>query len=219
MTTSKQKYVIDKSLPLADQKLSLEINQLENPTGTEKASKFIPVISSMITVLGFFVGLWQYHEQQVLANQALLKQQDTANKELLKQQAVANKDFLQQKMKQDYERFIPFSEKQIQLYFEASEAAATIATSSDADAKSRAKSRFWILYWGPLAIVEDAGVKTTDQTVVKQSMVNFGHCLNEPGTCTVSELKIRSLNLAYACRESLANTSDVRFANLKQDKK
>jgi hypothetical protein len=72
----------------------------------------------------------------------------------------------------------PFWEKQLQTCFEASTAAATIATSRDKEAVSKAVDDFWRLYWGPLAIVE--------AREVAGAMVAFGTCL-ETENCTLKK--------------------------------
>jgi hypothetical protein len=95
---------------------------------------------------------------------------------------------------EQHERQRPFLERQMSHYFEAAEIAAKIANSEDAQTRTAAVDRFWLLYWGPLAVVEDAPVE--------RAMVAFGNALR-------SDVKDRralqrlSLNLAHACRQSL----------------
>src|SRR2546425_3616720 len=54
----------------------------------------------------------------------------------------------------------PFLDRQLKLYEEAIETAAILATSADADQLQKAEVRFWELYWGELAMVENGGVKS-----------------------------------------------------------
>ena len=49
----------------------------------------------------------------------------------------------------------PFVEMQANLCKSAAEAAARVATASDKDTWDKASNDFGMLYWGPLAIVED----------------------------------------------------------------
>lgn len=95
----------------------------------------------------------------------------------------------------------PFLERQLKLYTEATQAAATLATSrmpADIDA---AKSKFWSLYWGELALVEDKRVES--------AMVELGRLL-ESGK-TGEPLQQGSLALAHACRDSLAESWGVKL--------
>ena len=108
----------------------------------------------------------------------------------------------------------PFWEKQLELYFTASEAVATIATSQDKETRSAAEAKFWMLYWGPLGIAEDAGMKQPEDAVVERAMVRFGNCLSGVDTCDSKELKRRSLSLAHKCRESVGKSWEVKFADL-----
>jgi predicted negative regulator of RcsB-dependent stress response len=94
----------------------------------------------------------------------------------------------------------PFLERQLKLYTEATQAAATIATSSDASERAGSTKRFWSLYWGELALVEDRNVEA--------AMVAFGQAL-EKGQ-PAEELQQLSLRLAHACRDSLAMSWGVR---------
>jgi hypothetical protein len=94
----------------------------------------------------------------------------------------------------------PFLERQLKLYTEATQAAATIATSSDAAERAASIKRFWSLYWGELALVEDKSVEA--------AMVAFGQGLEQGGA--PAELKRLSLRLAHACRDSLADSWGVR---------
>jgi hypothetical protein len=94
----------------------------------------------------------------------------------------------------------PFLERQLRLYTEATQAAATLATSKETDELDEARKKFWSLYWGELALVEDKRVEA--------AMVRFGRAL-ESGDVD-QQLQQRSLELAHACRDSLAESWGVR---------
>jgi apolipoprotein N-acyltransferase len=94
----------------------------------------------------------------------------------------------------------PFLERQLKLYTEATQAAATLATSKNAEELDTANERFWSLYWGELALVEDEKVEA--------AMVQFGRAL-EAGSVG-QQLQISSLALAHACRDSLAESWGVK---------
>ena len=90
----------------------------------------------------------------------------------------------------------PFLERQLKLYTEATEVAAVIATSSDEAQKSDALERFWQLYWGELALVENKEVE--------QAMVALGEAIK--AKANRGALEQASLRLARACRRSLDNS-------------
>lgn len=93
----------------------------------------------------------------------------------------------------------PFLERQLKLYTEATQAAATLATSKKPEELDSASKKFWSLYWGELALVEDKRVEA--------AMVQFGRAL-EAGAVG-QQLQQHSLALAHACRDSLADSWGV----------
>lgn len=107
----------------------------------------------------------------------------------------------------------PLWDRQLALYFEASEAAAKVASLPDGRQRTEALNKFWSLYLGPLVIVED------DKNVA-DAMVNFGNCFVHPGEnaprnpCSAGEISNRSLHLAERCRISIATSWDTKFQNL-----
>jgi hypothetical protein len=96
----------------------------------------------------------------------------------------------------------PFLELQLKLYQEATEAAATLATSTDELVLAEHEGKFWRLYWGVLAMVENGGISAAVGGV-EGAMVRFGRALNETPRDTET-LQRASLALAHACRDSLA---------------
>lgn len=91
----------------------------------------------------------------------------------------------------------PFLEKQLELYAEAARVCARIAS---AERDNDAIARFWELYWGELALVENREVEA--------GMVSFGQALQYMPSDR-SELRQRALELAGACRKSLARSWGV----------
>ena len=139
------------------------------------------VVPLVIAALGFVWGVYQYFQgQKVRAEQVKLDQ----DREAVQRRIEARR---------------PFLEKQLALYTEATHAAATIATSTDATAIATAQTRFRELYWGELALVEDSPVE--------QAMMAFGSGLDRGAG--QSELQQLSLKLAVACRDSLAVSWDT----------
>ena len=94
----------------------------------------------------------------------------------------------------------PFLERQLKLYTEATQAAAMLATSKKPEELDAASKKFWSLYWGELALVEDKKVEA--------AMVQLGRALE---TGSVGQpLQQFSLALAHACRDSLAESWGVK---------
>ena len=95
----------------------------------------------------------------------------------------------------------PFLERQLKLYTEATQAAATIATSKQAEEINIASTKFWSLYWGELALVEDKGVEA--------AMIEFGEAM-KTGSVGQQQLQENSIAPAHACRDSLADSWGVK---------
>src|SRR5262249_25483941 len=108
----------------------------------------------------------------------------------------------------------PFWDSQLQLYLRAAEAAATIATSLDAEAVKRAEAQFWTLYWGPLAIVEDVGTEPRPSAEVEAAMVRFGRYLGNNKDRNRGEMQRLSLDLAHAMRHSVGPSFDLKPTTL-----
>jgi hypothetical protein len=94
----------------------------------------------------------------------------------------------------------PFLDRQFQLYTEATRTTAVLATTEDDDARRDAKKRFWELYWGELAMVENHDVE--------KAMEAFGAALRAGASAEV--LARRSLAVAHACRVSLNSAWGIR---------
>lgn len=161
-------------LKLRRRKLIAEIECLEkNLHKSTRQGWFMrnaPLLTFLLASIGLPIGLWQYFE----------------------------------KAENEYKR--PLWEKQLDYYFEATRAAATLAVLRNEEAESsqaewqKARTRFWELYYGELAIVEDQAVS--------QAMVVFGKCLRdyEFDQCDQKQLKHLSLELASACRNSVGKS-------------
>ena len=101
-------------LALECEKLRAEIRELESPKGwSDKLSRHSTLVSMLLAIFGFIFGFVQYGSQQ------------EANRKTEEAQAE------QERRIRDREFMKPLWEKQLATYFEASQAAATIATSTD----------------------------------------------------------------------------------------
>ena len=118
-----------------------------------------------------------------------------------------------------------FLERQLELYFEAAAITSKIATSGEGIDKEVAIRRFRELYWGELAVVEDAEVQ--------DAMVEFGRILDKSAKSdclrdqqiaqaatepTESVIKVclllGALDLAHAARTSLEKSWNVGLVDL-----
>jgi hypothetical protein len=100
----------------------------------------------------------------------------------------------------------PFLEMQGKLCNLAAEHTARLASSRDSDVWRKSREEFWMLYFGPLAIVED--VESQAHNRVEVAMVRFGDELKkiDPASSTlpVSLLEQPALSVAHACRDLLS---------------
>jgi hypothetical protein len=130
-------------------------------------SRWLALVAPIVAAFGFFLAVLKYFNDRTAERERRLFE--------------ANK---------------PFLDRQLELYFEAVRTARTIATSGDPAAVAAATTRFWELYWGDLALVEDEDVEG--------AMVCFCEALEN--SAPAAELKHCSLALAHVCRESLAKS-------------
>jgi hypothetical protein len=102
----------------------------------------------------------------------------------------------------------PFWDKRIQVYYDASEAAATIASADLPEARARATEKFHALYFGPMVMFEDPAVEL--------AMIRFEHARQEreAGKLTKGDLENQSLRLASTLRESIGHDWNVKLAEL-----
>jgi hypothetical protein len=108
----------------------------------------------------------------------------------------------------------PFLQKQLELCFQASEAASRLASETDPAEWERARLTFWRLYWGPLSVVEDRAVEG--------AMVALGrHVPKEPVASPklpMKELGEPSYELAHAIRNLVLTSWQVDLPPLQQER-
>jgi leucyl aminopeptidase (aminopeptidase T) len=157
----------------------------------------------LVTVAGFGFGIYQYRAQQIenRKSQEMLAQQERDDREaqLQKDRDTAQRDFMK-----------PLLEKQLSLYFEASSAASTIATTIDSSEREKATNTFWRLYYGPLVIVENKEVSN--------AMQSFAKCLSREDSCSRAEMSNRSLILASKLQEAMLKSWNLKPENFTHDK-
>jgi hypothetical protein len=103
----------------------------------------------------------------------------------------------------------PFLAKQTELCLSASEHAARLATTKDREQWKKSREEFWMLYWGPLAVVEEAGT----QSDVAKKMQAFGDLLKEvpqntdasQPTLPLDDLRGPAIDIARACESLLTS--------------
>jgi hypothetical protein len=190
-------------------KLALELDRLKAPPHwASRLKQYLPLISTLLAVAGFWFGIWQYVEgekarsaEQATAEQARLAQQRQAEQERFAQQKRADEAV---RVALTRERTRPLWERRLALYIEATEKAAVIATTDDEAARQDAERRFWVLYWGPLAAVEDVDLGKENPGPIEAAMVAFGDDLKKDAPQRDrAQLKRLSLELAHRVREAM----------------
>ncbi|MCX4146914.1 MULTISPECIES: hypothetical protein [Paraburkholderia] len=86
----------------------------------------------------------------------------------------------------------PYLEQKLKWCTEAIEKAAAIAADAN-QAKPETKTRFWQLYYGVMAMIENKELE--------KAMVAFGNAMD---TGQVKQLQKLSLHISYACRDEMA---------------
>ena len=182
-------------LGLEIEKLRIEIASSAKLKRYDLALRLLPSLTVIVTVLGFGFSVWQYRADQ--------KGKQAAAEQELAKESKERAERTQRELEAEQREFMkPLLEKQQALYFEASSAAATIASSSDARERARAVDSFWRLYWGPLAMIET--------TNVSGAMKKFGYCLTKEEQCDADDLQQRSLALSSALEESMLKTWNAK---------
>ena len=118
-----------------NEKIAFEINELQAVGAFEsRIKRFLPVVTALIAVAGFWFGLFQY----IRAEAASLAQRKQAEAARSEQQKAADELFLRE-LKRETAK--PLWEKQLSLYLEAAENASTIATTEDETIRNRSRSK------------------------------------------------------------------------------
>lgn len=101
----------------------------------------------------------------------------------------------------------PLWERQLDLYFQECEGASVLANYPESAPEWKdAEKKFWMLYWGPLVVVEDA-------EHVSQAMIRFGAAMNTSPR-RPEALRELSFDLAQSCRSSIAAAWKVKLAHI-----
>jgi hypothetical protein len=132
--------------------------------------RIVKSIAALVAVGGFAWGIWSYFDQQEQAKET-----------------------------RRIEATMPFLQLQLSLYTEATRLTAFIATVGEDTDTASERERFWQLYWGELALVEDIKVEA--------AMKRYGQCLGDD--CPKNELQRLAIGLAHACRDSLSESWGV----------
>jgi hypothetical protein len=220
------------NLKQQNEKISYEVDDLRSESPWAKhIRRLLPIFTGLVAVAGFWFGIIQYIRAEDASREARIeaeKNRKADEDKRLKQQADSEAARLEQQKETDKKALLdlkretakPLWDKQLSLYLEAAEKAAIIATSEDDKARAAAKARFWVLYWGPLAAVEDVGLTKQTKAEIEEKMVRFGELLekkSEPPS--PGDLQKACLNLAHAIRASIAPAFDVEATRLENLRK
>ena len=177
-------------IQLEIRKLKFDVAGLGSPSSkAEKFMRFLPLVTVLVAVAGFWFTVHQYNNQQAAA---------------AKQQAEAAA-----KMAADREQALlkPFLDKRLELYFAATEAAATMALSKDKAERDKAEAKLIQLYAGTLIIVEDAEVE--------KAMLKIYQCITGQDACDEAEKQRRAQALASRARDSIGQSYNVKLDQLR----
>ena len=144
--------------------------------------KLIKILGAVATIGTLLLAIWTYW--------------DTRTREIDQREQAGQRTAETRRV----EATQPFLERQLRLYTEAAQVAARIATIHDQGATDEAGERFWQLYWGELALVENPAVEG--------AMKAFGDGLRAERPN--GEMEQLSLKLAHACRDLLAVSWGVK---------
>jgi len=179
-------------LALENRKLELELHRAVRPDFWSWAGQLSPVLVTVLGVAGFLFGVKQYVDQQKAGREAAIQQE---KREL----EARDRDFMK-----------PLWEKELDLYFRATAAAATIATTKKSPQREVAENEFWQLYEGPLVVVENQALSG--------AMKRFGRCLDGHDRCDDNELRLRSRALASTIQETIEESAKLRLSEFSKNK-
>lgn len=135
----------------------------------------------------------------------------------------------------EWEARRPFLERQMALCFEAAATASTLATTADNAKWDKANGRFWELYWGELALVENRAVANkmvefgitlkavgptlrvgAEQGMVAKQEVDANQAADpkQPASAneeSIEKLRQASLQIAYKCRALIGESWKVEL--------
>jgi hypothetical protein len=189
--TQKAKLELEK-LALENKKVSLELRAAESTDFWEWVGRFSPLLASIVAVGGFLFGVWQYTAQEKATREAAVDQSR-------REEEARDRDFMK-----------PLWDRELELYFRASEVVATIATTTDAAKRALAEQEFWKLYEGPLIIVEGMDLSG--------AMKRFGECLTGTMQCSNAELRDRSHKLGSVIQDTIQEAAALRLSEFSKNK-
>lgn len=104
----------------------------------------------------------------------------------------------------------PFLQQQLKLVFEATEVVSVLANTTDPKTWGEKRERFWVLYWGPLGVVESR--------LVARCMKLAGTKIPKPGEpipeLPMEQLDAISLALSHAARDLILSSWQVHLPKL-----
>jgi|SRR5689334_13805516 len=176
------------------EKLKVEIQSLISSNRWEnRVTRYIPVITVLIAVFSFWLGIYQFTQQQKTEMEKL-------RGEFSYNTALSEKEFRRK-----------FYERQLETYFELSKIAGRISISDDPTAIKTEYQNFMELYNGQLNIVQDWQVKRASN--------QFEETLREfvSTQANKEKLQIQARALADACRGSVRDVWGIPFLFNKTD--
>ncbi|MCH7962536.1 MAG: hypothetical protein IH852_01205 [Bacteroidetes bacterium] len=100
----------------------------------------------------------------------------------------------------------PYWENKLKIYLEVADVISSIAELNEGPEREKTIQKYWTLYFGKLAVVEDP--------VVEMLMIGFSNCLDGTSECNKCELRKRALQTSHAMREALGKSWDMDLEEL-----
>jgi hypothetical protein len=115
----------------------------------------------------------------------------------------------------------PFLGQQTTLCLQASETVARLASTRNLDEWKKYRGDFWMLYWGPLAVVENKTPESGPYSLVANRMIEFGNQLASTGdspTLPMDILTRSAINVSKACQDLVTSWWEPGFLSSVPDK-
>jgi hypothetical protein len=189
-------------LALENDKLRAELSALRRDRW-HLLQQLSPLLGGLLALAGFLFGVVQYVEQQQRNRAEAMARADEQI------QAMAFEAERQAEAR-DQEFMKPLWEREIATYFRAAEVVATLAAETDPSALRAAEEEFWVLYLGPLVVIETQALSG--------AMKSFGECLNGTDACSRAQRANRALAVSSAIQGAIEEHAALRLSEFSQGK-
>ncbi|MBN9119639.1 MAG: hypothetical protein J0I06_10875 [Planctomycetes bacterium] len=213
------------------EKLKLEVKKLQQSAIWDHLGRVLGIATAIGAIVSVWVGLQQYYGQQTQIERQFQDQRKKDEDQFRAEQVRRDEDRAKaelERKKVDEQRTAelqreaarPFWDSQLKLYLRAAEAAALVATTDSDEVRAKAEREFWVLYWGPLAIVEDVTAQGVRSKIAGR-MVEFGNYIRDTPVTKRDRQRMEqfSLRLAHAMRDATGPSFNLTPAPLPEERR